>query len=64
MAKLRVEYQVTLTEFIDWPDDELCDLNVENLKCNLDIRRSTECVYDDITYVEDDNGEVELSSDQ
>lgn len=63
MPRLRVEYQVTLTEFIDWPEDEMCDLNHANLRCNLDMNRSTECVYGDITLVEGDSGEIELSDE-
>ena len=57
MAKLRVEYEVKLVEFIDWPDDEMDDLNYENLHCNLDMNKSVECEYGDIVYMENDEGE-------
>ncbi len=57
MAELRVEYTVKLVEFIDWPDDELNNLNYENLKCNLNINNSSECEYEDITHIEKDDEE-------
>ena len=57
MAKLRVEYEVKLVQFIDWPDDELADLNYENLHANLDMNKSTECEYEDITHIEKDDKE-------
>ena len=57
MAKLRVEYEVKLVQFIDWPDDELNDLNYENLHCNLDMNKSQECEYGDITHIEKNDEE-------
>lgn len=39
MAILKVKYIVEVTELIDWPDDELKDLNYENLEINLDFKK-------------------------
>ncbi len=36
MAKLKVTYTSTITEIIDWPDDEMEYLNKESLVCNLE----------------------------
>ena len=36
MARLSVTYTSTITEIIDWPDDEMEYLNKENLVCNLE----------------------------
>ena len=57
MAKLRVEYEVKLVQFIDWPDDELKDLNYENLHSNMDMNKSSECEYGDISHIEKDDEE-------
>ena len=57
MAKLRVEYIVTLVEFIEWPDDEIQNLNYENLTSNLDMDKSSECTYGDIVHLEKDGEE-------
>lgn len=37
MARLKVRYTVSVEEYIDWPDDELENLNYENLLCNCDV---------------------------
>lgn len=57
MAKLRVEYEVKLVQFFDWPDDELEDLTYENLQCNLDMNKSSECVNGDIIHIEKNDEE-------
>ncbi len=41
MAKVKVTYTATFTQTIDWPDDELDDLNYENLEANLDPENAT-----------------------
>lgn len=48
MALLRVKYTMTVEQDIDWPDDELDDLNYENLMVNLDQDEAHEWQIDDI----------------
>lgn len=48
MALLRVKYTMTVEQDIDWPDDELDDLNYENLMINLDQDQAHEWQIDDI----------------
>lgn len=36
MPKVKVRYQVEVTQEIDWPDDEMDNLTAENLPCNLE----------------------------
>ncbi len=48
MAKLRVKYTMIVEQDIDWPDDELGDLNYENLMINLDHDDAHEWQVDDI----------------
>lgn len=48
MALLRVKYTMTVEQDIDWPDDELDDLNHENLMVNLDQDDAHEWQIDDI----------------
>ena len=36
MARLVVTYTSTITEIVDWPDDEMEYLNKESLVCNLE----------------------------
>ncbi len=57
MAKIRVEYDVKLVEFIDWPDEEMDNFNYENLHCNLDMNKSSECEIGDITSIEKNDEE-------
>jgi len=35
MAKVTVEFTAKFRQTIDWPDDELADLNYENLSINV-----------------------------
>jgi hypothetical protein len=46
-----------LVQYIDWPENEIADLNYENLHCNLDMDKSSECEYGDITHIEKDGKE-------
>ena len=56
MAKIRVKYTVTATQYIDWPDDEMGDFNYDNLESNLDATNlSTLLEVDDILEVEVNN---------
>lgn len=48
MAILRVKYTMTVEQDIDWPDDELDDLNYENLMVNLDQDDAHEWQINDI----------------
>lgn len=50
MAILRVKYTMIVEQDIDWPDDELCDLNYENLIINLDQDEAHEW---QINYIEE-----------
>ena len=47
MAKLKVTYTALVEEVIDWPDDEIDDLNYENLLCNLDPEASVSTIVVD-----------------
>lgn len=40
MAVVKVRYTATFVQVINWPENELDDLNYENLECNLDIENS------------------------
>lgn len=51
MAKISVEYTATVQQVINWPDDELDDLNLENIECNLDISEATNITVNEITTV-------------
>jgi len=57
MATLRVKYTMTVEQDIDWPDDELDDLNHENLMCNLDQDDAHEWQIDDIVEMTKDGEE-------
>lgn len=57
MATLRVKYTMTVEQDIDWPDDELDDLNHENLMCNLDQDEAHEWQIDDIVEMTKDGEE-------
>jgi hypothetical protein len=52
MAKLTVRYNVIVYETIDWPDDEMDNLNYDNLLCNLDIENSSEHIVEEITDIQ------------
>ena len=56
MAKLRVKFNVEVTQYIDWPDNELNELTYENLECNLDMDKSTRFEHGDIVDIQK-NGE-------
>lgn len=57
MATLRVKYTMTVEQDIDWPDDEMDDLNHENLMCNLDQDEAHEWQIDDIVEMTKDGEE-------
>jgi len=48
MAILKVIYTVTIEETIDWPDDELEDLNYDNLMTNLNVDDKDDYQYEEI----------------
>jgi hypothetical protein len=48
MAILKVIYTVTIEETIDWPDDELEDLNYDNLMANLNVDDKDDYQYEEI----------------
>ena len=52
MAKIRVVYTTEHTQEIDWPDDELDNLNHDNLVCRLDPDEPLE------SFVSDHNHEL------
>lgn len=56
MAKIKVVYIVKVNETIDWPDDELENLNYENLECNLDPGQAENASITEIVSVKK-NGE-------
>lgn len=60
MAKIRIEYEVTLVEFIDWPDNEMGAFNYASLHSNLDINRSSECEIGHIVSIEKDGEEFDF----
>lgn len=51
---LSVRYTMTVEQDIDWPDDELEDLNYENLMINLDQDEAHEWQIDDIQEITKD----------
>ena len=48
MAILKVKYTVEVEQTIEWPDDELDNLNYDNLMCNLDVDNKDDHTYEDI----------------
>lgn len=54
--KLKVTYIATMTQIIDWPDDELYDLNYDNLLVNLEPEESRLNDTDEIIDIKKLNG--------
>lgn len=57
MATLRVKYTMTVEQDIEWPDDEMEDLNYDNLMVNLDQDEAHEWQIDDIVEMNKDGEE-------
>ena len=57
MAKIRIDYTVTLTQFIDWPDDEMEDFTYENALNNLEVHKARDADDYEIVGVEKDGEE-------
>jgi len=57
MPTLKVKYTMTVEQEIEWPEDEMDDLNYENLMINLDQDQAHEWQIDDIVEIEKDGEE-------
>ena len=51
MSKIKVYFTVAMTQVIEWPDDELDDLNYDNVHVNLDTDKAKHNWNFDITNV-------------
>ena len=62
MAKLKVRYTIIVDQTIDWPDDEMDNLNYDNLEVNFDPRDSysTEFQIQDILMLRVDGVKTDL----
>lgn len=54
MAKIKVKYKVYFEETIDWPDDEIDNLNYESLVLNTDYESATQVDEPEIFEIEKD----------
>ena len=54
MAIFRVKYTMTVEQDIEWPDEELEDLNYDNMLINCDVDESHEQQYDNIIEITKD----------
>lgn len=60
MSKLEVEYTVKVKQYINWPEDELINLNYENLMCNLEVADGIVMDYEDISSIKKDGEDYDL----
>lgn len=51
MAIIKVKYTKTFEQTIDWPDDELENLNYDSLLCNLDLYEGIDVNEDELNYI-------------
>lgn len=54
MAKFTVKYTMEFTQEIDWPDDELDNLNYDLMLYNLNHEVSFDHTYEEITAISKD----------
>ena len=54
MAKFKVKYTMQFTQEIEWPDDELEDLNYDSMLNNLSHEQSEDYTYEDIIDISKD----------
>jgi hypothetical protein len=59
VAQIEVEFVVKKKQVIDWPDDELENLNYDNLHCNIDEDEAQVIEVGDITSIRKDSGDGE-----
>ena len=60
MAKLTVEFTAKFYQTIDWPDDELDNLQYDNLLCSLYVNQGDEHEIEEITAIQKDGEEFDF----
>lgn len=60
MATFRVKYTMVVEQDIEWPDDELEDVNYDNILTNCEIDEAHEYQYEDIIKIQKDGEDYEF----
>ena len=63
MARVKVKFIIPMTAVIEWPDDELGDLNYDNLCANLDVDTADHNYEFEVLSAEIDGEELEFMND-